>query len=331
MLNLGIVGTSPIAQEFIDAAISDGHYHLSAVYSRKIETAQDFLSKVSPRGKARPYDQWQDFLDSPLDVVYIASPNAVHFEQARAALASGHHVIVEKPATSRPEEWQMLLETARSHGVIIFEAARNIHEEAFEVIKRFLADHVVQGAFFSYAKYSSKMKDLLEGREPNAFSHRMSGGALMDLGVYCLNAAIYLFGKPEGCRYQAVRLPNTVDVNGMGSLIYKDFIVNMQAGKNIQSDLTAEIYCQDGTLLLSGIEEVGSAVFKSLDGKTIRMDFSPSEKRMSPEVADFARIILEKDQAAFEAWAQQTSTVQDSLLAMREDAGIEFEVDHDYR
>lgn len=51
------------------------------------------------------------------------------------------------------------------------------------------------GADFNYAKYSSKMPDLLAGQTPNVFSDRFAGGALMDLGIYPLYAAVRLFEK----------------------------------------------------------------------------------------------------------------------------------------
>lgn len=52
------------------------------------------------------------------------------------------------------------------------------------------------GADFNYAKYSSKMPDLLTGQTPNVFSDRFAGGVLMDLGIYPLYAAVRLLEKP---------------------------------------------------------------------------------------------------------------------------------------
>ena len=88
-----------------------------------------------------------------------------------------------------------LLQTAQKNQRFIFEAARNYHEEAFATIKDFLADKHVLGADFNYAKYSSKMPELLAGNTPNVFSNRFAGGALMDLGIYPLYAAIRLLSS----------------------------------------------------------------------------------------------------------------------------------------
>ena len=66
MLKLGIIGTSWISHEFITAAHQTGHYHLQAVYSRKMKTAQEF---GEPYGAISCYTDVIDFLDSELDVV----------------------------------------------------------------------------------------------------------------------------------------------------------------------------------------------------------------------------------------------------------------------
>ena len=68
--------------------------------------------------------------------------------------------------------------------VYLFEAARNYHEKAFATIQDFLKDKTILGGHMTYAKYSSKMPELLKGATPNIFSDQFAGGALMDLGVY---------------------------------------------------------------------------------------------------------------------------------------------------
>lgn len=102
MLRLGIIGTSWISHEFIKAAHETGHYHLEAVYSRNRQTAQDFCE---PYGAISCYTDLVDFLDSELDVVYIASPNSLHFAQAKLAILAKKHVIIEKPAVTSPSEY----------------------------------------------------------------------------------------------------------------------------------------------------------------------------------------------------------------------------------
>ena len=324
MLKLGIIGTGAISHHFIDAAHTSGEYQLVAVYSRKIETAEKF---ASPYQDVTLFDQLEDFFKHPFDVVYIASPNSLHFSQAKTALVAGKHVILEKPAVTQPKEWKDLLQTAQKNQRFIFEAARNYHEEAFATIKDFLADKHVLGADFNYAKYSSKMPELLAGNTPNVFSDRFAGGALMDLGIYPLYAAIRLFGKPTRATYQAQQLDNSIDLNGDGILSYPDYQVHLKAGKNITSNLPCEIYTTDGTLTLNTIEHIQSAVFKDHQGNELQLPIQQEPHTMTEELAAFAHMINQPDQTLYQQWLTDATDVHQVLYTMRQDAGIRFEAE----
>ena len=324
MLKLGIIGTGAISHHFIEAAHASGQYQLAAVYSRNLETAEQFASRYS---NVQLFDQMDAFLMSSFDVVYIASPNSLHYSQAKMALSAGKHVILEKPAVTQPQEWQDLVQTAKKHQCFIFEAARNYHEDAFATIKNFLADKHVLGADFNYAKYSSKMPNLLAGNTPNVFSDRFAGGALMDLGIYPIYAAVRLFGKPTHATYQAQKLDNSIDLNGDGILSYPDYQVHIKAGKNITSNLPCEIYTTDGTLTLNTIEHVQSATFTDHQGNEVQLPIQQAPHTMTEEVAAFANMIKQADLNLYQSWIDDATHVHNLLYTMRQDAGIRFEAE----
>ena len=324
MLKLGIIGTGAISHHFIEAAHTSQEFQLVAVYSRKLTTAQQF---TRPYQNVSLFDNLEDFFQSEFDVVYIASPNSLHFIQAKVALSAGKHVILEKPAVTQPQEWQELIQIAQEHHRFIFEAARNYHEDAFATIKDFLADKQVLGADFNYAKYSSKMPDLLSGKTPNVFSDRFAGGALMDLGIYPIYAAVRLFGKPTHATYQAQQLDNTIDLNGDGVLSYPEFQVHIKAGKNITSNLPCEIYTTDGTLTLNTIEHVRSAIFTDHQGNETHLPIQQVPHTMTEEVSAFANMINQPNQVLYQFWLDDATHVHDLLYTMRQDAGIRFEAE----
>ena len=324
MLKLGIIGTSSISHHFLEAAHTSGKFQLGAVYSRKIETAEKFVEQYQG---VKLFDQLNDFFNDSFDVVYIASPNSLHFSQAKMALSAGKHVILEKPAVTQPQEWQELIQIAQEHHRFIFEAARNYHEDAFATIKDFLADKQVLGADFNYAKYSSKMPDLLVGKTPNVFSDRFAGGALMDLGIYPIYAAVRLFGKALDATYQAQQLDNTIDLNGDGILSYLEYQVHIKAGKNITSNLPCEIYTTDGTLTLNTIEHVRSAIFTDHQGNETHLPIQQAPHTMTEEVAAFAHIINQPDQTLYQSWIEDASHVHNLIYTMRQTAGIRFEAE----
>ena len=321
MLRLGIIGTSWISHEFINAAHQTGHYHLQAVYSRKMKTAQDFCE---PYGVISCYTDLIDFLDSELDVVYIASPNSLHFAQAKLAILAKKHVIIEKPAVTKPSEWKELVKLAKEHQVYLFEAARNYQETAFQVVKDFLSNQEILGANFTFAKYSSKLPALLAGEIPNIFSDVYAGGALMDLGVYCLYLAIGFFGAPISSHYTAQQLPNSVDLYGQGVLIYPEFQVAIQAGKNITSHLPAEIYTKTGTLTLNAVAAINQAQFVSHSGEVIDLPLTPCSHVMQEEAEAFAHAMAGQKETAYLEWLQTAAQVHETLYQMRQSAGIQF-------
>ena len=324
MLKLGIIGTGTISHHFIEAAQTSGEYQLVTVYSRNLETAEQFASRFS---NVQLFDQMDAFLMSSFDVVYIASPNSLHYSQAKMALSAGKHVILEKPAVTKPQEWQDLVQTAKEHQCFIFEAARNYHEDAFATIKDFLADKHILGADFNYAKYSSKMPDLLAGDTPNVFSDRFAGGALMDLGIYPIYAAVRLFGKPTHATYQAQKLDNSIDLNGDGMLYYPDYQVHIKAGKNITSNLPCEIYTTDGTLTLNTIEHVQSAIFTDHRGNETHLPIHQAPHTMTEEVDAFANMIKQPNLELYQAWLDDALHVHNLIYTMRQTAGIRFEAE----
>ena len=324
MLKLAVIGTGAISHHFIEAAHTSGEYKLVAVYSRKLETAATFASRYQD---IQLFDQLEDLVKSSFDVVYIASPNSLHFAQAKTALSAGKHVILEKPAVTQPQEWLDLIQTAKKNHRFIFEAARNYHEKTFTTIKNFLADKQILGADCNYAKYSSKMPDLLSGNTPNVFSDRFAGGALMDLGIYPIYAAVRLFGKALDATYQAQQLDNTIDLNGDGILSYPGYQVHIKAGKNITSNLPCEIYTTDGTLTLNTIEHVRSAIFTDHQGNETHLPIQQAPHTMTEEVAAFANMIKQPNLELYQAWLDDATHVHKLLYTMRQTAGIRFEAE----
>ncbi len=326
MLKLGIIGTGNIAHQFIEAAHLAGGYTLSAIYSRKQETAAQF---AQPYGDIALFTDLNTFVSSDIDVVYLASPNSLHYQQALTILEAGKHLIVEKPAFSNPKEFAHVVEVAKANQVMVLEAARNYHEANFEIIKNALKDKIIYGASFNFAQYSSRMKHLLAGIYDNAFQGKMSGGALVDLGIYEIYAAYRLFGQPQSARYSADLLPTGVDVAGCGQLIYKDFQVSMIVRKNAQSTLPSEIYTDQGTLVLNHIQGLQTAQFHSLDGKISPIPLNPITHLMLEEAQVFKTILTnpEEHEDRYTQLLTLAQQVNETMTLMRQDANIQFEAD----
>lgn len=327
MLKLGIIGTNFITDQFIEAALATGNYQLTTVYSRSQEKAQAVADKYQASETFTDIDRF--FAEGAFEVVYIASPNSLHFQQAKLAIAADKHVIVEKPAFSNPTEMANItaLLSNKPH-LFLFEAARHIHEPNFKVVQTAIKQlDKLQGAVLTYMKYSSRYDKFLAGEEPNIFSPSFSGGALQDLGVYVVYDAIAWFGVPEATHYYASLLPNGIDGRGTAVLRYADFDLTLMVGKNATSYLPSEIYGLKETLELGNNAADLQSVKLHRGAETKVLSTPPETNPMTAEAQDFYRIITENDRAAAAENAQLSRQVNQLLYDLRRSAGIVFAAD----
>jgi predicted dehydrogenase len=331
MIHLGVIGTNWISDQFVTAALETGDYDLTAVYSRKLASAQAFGEKYGEVEYAT--DLTTFFGIAHMDTVYIASPNSLHFEQAKQAILAKKNVIVEKPAFSTPKEMAEIIELANRQQVYFFEAARNIHEQSFQKIGAHLPlKNQILGATFTYMKYSSRYDQVLAGQEPNIFSPKFAGGAVMDLGVYLVYAALAWFGKPNESHYFAQKISTGVD--GLGTIVlrYDTFDVTMHTGKINDSFAPSEIYFDNGTLILDGVNAITSAEFhdRHRNERTV-LEITAETNPMIEEARDFAAVIQQPNDknwgAKYEEWVELARNVNQVLYDLRKSAGITFAAD----
>ena len=328
-LQLGTIGTSWITDSFIDAALATGLYDLNTVYSRNQKNGENFANKY---GKVAVETDLNRFIENEaLDVIYIASPNSLHYQQSLSALEAKKHVIVEKPATVNSEQWDRLLEKAEENNVLILEAAKHIHLPNLEKIqKEIIKLGEIRGGIFPYVRYSSRYDNVLAGEEPNVFSLDFAGGALMDLGIYPIYTAVVLFGQPNESYYFARKIRTGVD--GIGTIIlrYEEFDITILVGKNATSGAEVEIYGRDETLIVDHVSNLSKA--RLLDSRTfeerkIQLD-QVKENDMFYEAETFAKMIINQDSEetknSYQELSELARIVSGLLKDLRRQAEIIF-------
>ncbi|EAG9321882.1 Gfo/Idh/MocA family protein [Listeria monocytogenes] len=326
-MKLGIMGTNWITDSFIEGAINSGEWNLTAVYSRTEEKARAFGEKY---GELTYFTDIEEMGKSDaLDAVYIASPNALHYQHAVSLLKNKKHVIVEKPIFSTVAELEHAHQIARENNVFLFEAARHIQEPNFKRLQESIEKvGTIHGATLAYMKYSSRYDQVLNGEEPNIFSLKFSGGSIVDLGVYPLYSAITLFGEPVKSTYFATKLPTGVD--GLGPIIleYPTFNITIIQGKNSQSFLPSEIYGQKGTLIvdpLTGIEKI--TFYDNATKEETELAGPVLANDMQFEAAEFARIIEQSDRDTYEYLADLSLKVLRVSNELRHQNDIWFDTE----
>jgi predicted dehydrogenase len=316
MINFATVGTGWITDSFITAALLSGQYRLTGVHSRTEEKAKQLANEY---GASNFYTNLEEMAQSEeIDVVYIASPNSLHFEQALTFLKNKKHVICEKPIFSNMAELETAYQTAEENGVYLVEAIRNIHTPNFKILKEKLdMAGPLRSTVLPYIQYSSRYDLFLKGEEPNIFSAVFSGGALVDLGVYPLFLAVALFGKPEKTAYHPVMLRSGVDGSGTLVLQYKGFVCTILCSKIAHSTIPCEIHGEKGTFVLEDAAPISEILFVDSHTKEKEiLSVEQEEQNMVYECEVFARIINEKDDEAYQQLKEWSSIV----LEITEDA-----------
>lgn len=334
-IRFGTIGTGWITDSWIEAAQRSGQWHLFAVYSRKQDQAQAFGSKHKC---SNCYSSLENFFaDDGMQAVYIASPNSLHYDQAKQALRAKKHVILEKPATSTPGELDDLFRIAKEEDVFLIEAYRHIQEGNYKLLQKLINEEKrlgpIYGASFTYASYSSRYTNVLNGETPNIFSLKYSGGSLVDVGVYPVTFAIALFGEPKSQTYVPFVCKTGVDGGGVIILRYDGFGVQINNSKAYNSTAPCEVYGEKGTITVNATTDIST--IKHSDPKTKKAEelagpYKTVEKpnvNMEEEAVEFARIIGEKDSKAAGELQRVSMIVLKVTSDLRRQGGILYPAD----
>jgi predicted dehydrogenase len=131
--------------------------------------------------------------DSAIDLVVIATPNALHAPQAIAALKAGKHVVVDKPFALDLAQAREMAEVAKAAGKLLAVFHNRRWDSDFLTLKRLIAD----GTLGQVVQYESRF-DRFRPRVRDRWRERAGpgAGAWMDLGPHLLDQALVLFGAP---------------------------------------------------------------------------------------------------------------------------------------
>jgi predicted dehydrogenase len=289
MLRFATIGTSWITTQFAEGAARVPGVALACAYSRDAARAAEFAGRI---GAAR----WSDDLPAVLasddvDAVYIATPNSVHFEQALGAVRAGKHVLVEKPATTTAAEFAVLAGEATAAGVVLLEGMRSAHDPGMARVRELLGSvGVVRRVSLRYCQRSARYDRVLAGERVNIFDPALAGGALNDLGVYCVSALVDLFGEPQRVFAASVEIAGGADGAGTAIAVYPGFVADLGYSKITASDLPSEVEGERATLVMDSITAPRHLRVRSIDGSERPHAVAAAEFALDPEIEHFVRL-----------------------------------------
>ncbi len=285
-IRYGILSTSSVAPRFIAGVRAAEAGEIVALSSRSLDKARE---KAAAWGIPRAYGGHMALLeDDGVDVVYISTVNALHFQWAKAALERGKHVVCEKPCTTSERDTRALAALAREKGLFLMEADKMLFLPAVRAVKERISRGDLGGIhmasfYHSFpASYNGWMFDPAAG-----------GGTLLSSGIYVMELLLWLFGPVRACGGVRTRVENGLECqyvltgemeNGVLFSAHNSTLAPLRDG--------VTIYGEKGSVFLPDYWKARRAVFHPADGPEEVLDF-PCDHEMAYEAGHIRACIAE--------------------------------------
>lgn len=297
-MRLAIIGSGKIVQEVLPVLGDLPAIELRAICGRAQST--DKLNGLAAKfGIRRVYTDFAECLADPnLDTAYIALPNTLHYEYAKAALLAGKNLICEKPFTMNLAQFDELQQIAEDKQLILVEAITTAYQSNYLAVKECLPEiGVLKMIQCGYSQYSSRYDAFERGEIAPAFDPAMGGGALMDLGIYPIHFAVGLLGEPVSVSYSP-NMDKGVDTSGVAVLDYGDHKVVCVCAKDSGAPNRQVIQGVKGSIIMDAApNECGPFTVDIRGCEPRHIDRTVHPHRMFEEFQTFERMIAEHDLA----------------------------------
>lgn len=321
-MKFAALGTGAITKSMLAEYARSQHLECIAILSRKEETGRAMADQF---GIPKVYTELDALLADPeIELVYVASPNAIHYRQTKAALLAGKHVICEKPFAPTLAEAEELVALAKEKHLLLYEAITTAHHPNYDLIRRQIPElGPVKLVLCTFCQFSSRYPALLEGKVSPVLDPAYKGGALMDINLYNIHFVVGLFGAPDEVHYYPNLHSNGVDTSGLLVLEYPGFICQCVGAKDCAAENGIQIVGEKGRIQVTPSGSNCQKVAFCLRGQEPQITAYP-EGPWYYEVQDIDRLITEGDYDACYAALETTLKVVDVLEKARKDANLCF-------
>lgn len=267
---IGIIGCGGIAKKMAATLGKMKEVQRYAVASRNQEKAQAFANEW---GFEKAYGSYEELANDPqVDLIYIATPHAMHYNNARMCIEKGKPVLCEKAFTANARQAEELLSFAHEKKAFITEAIWTRYMPLSLTIQDLLKKGVIGTPYTLSANLSYPISD-----KERIIRPELAGGALLDIGVYTLNFAAMAFGDDIAETHSAYQKTATgVDAQESITLFYKDGkMATLQSSIYAQSDRMGVISGDKGHLIVENINCPESVRVVDREYKTVAVYQAP--------------------------------------------------------
>jgi len=301
----GIISTAEINRLVIPGAHASPKVDLAGVASRDLARAEEYARTWEI---PRAYGSYQALLDDPeIEAVYISLPNTMHAEWSIRAVEAGKHVLCEKPFSRHPQQIDAAFDAAERAGRLLSEAFMYRHNPQTTRLKELVDDGAIGElrlvrTTFSYGLYDTGNIRLRTDVE---------GGALMDVGCYCVSGQRLLAGEPERVNGQAWFGATGTDWVFTGELRFPgDVLGHFDCGTALSDRDELEAVGSEGSIFLDDPWHCRLPVIEVRRGRDVeRIELEPVDsyrlelENLSDAIRGEAELLLGREDAAGQARA----------------------------
>jgi predicted dehydrogenase len=305
LIRWGIISTARINRKFIAGARQSSALEILAVASRERESAERY---AADNGIERAYGGYDALLADPdIDAVYVSLPNSLHVEWTVKALEAGKHVLCEKPMGRRAADVQQAFDVADREGRLLMEGFMYRHNPQTRRLVELVSDGAVGRVRLIRSAFSFAEADPANVRLTRA----LDGGALMDVGSYCVNGSRLIAGEPQRVGAEQVTGGDGVDTVFAATMRFADDVLgHFDAGLALDTRDELEVVGEEGSLFLDDpwhcLEPV---IERRRDGTRERIEIEVvnsyllEAENMSAAIRGEAPLLLGRDDALGQARA----------------------------
>jgi predicted dehydrogenase len=245
IIKWGILGPGWIAHKFAEGLKVVENAELFAVGSRKIDNAKKFAREFSVPKFYGSYDELAK--DPDVDVIYIATPHILHYENTLLCLELGKHVLCEKPFAMNGKEVRSMIAKAKEKNLFLMEAMWSKFLPNLIKAKEIVDSGEIGKVKLLTASFSVKSDFPLEHRQ---FNKDLGGGALLDIGIYNVFLSLFVLGNPKS--FKAMASMGVTDVDFSNAILFKyaDETLSILYSSFIAgTDVVAEIHGETGKIV----------------------------------------------------------------------------------
>jgi len=267
----GVIGaTSQVAQKAVlPAIVASPGARLVAVASAR--TAHGGGVRF---GAARAYRAYAALLDDPeVEAVYVPLPNSLHREWVERAAAAGKHVLCEKPLAPTPADAEAMAAACAAAGVTLLEAYMTPFHPRAMAIETLVASGRLGGLRFARAAFTG----VLDRPDDHRWRPEMGGGALLDVGIYCIAPLLAAAGRtPARVEAAATLAKSGVDASFSGWLDFGDgFTATIECSFDAPERQSLEIVGTEAALLVDRAHTPGpedaAITLRHRDGRLVKI------------------------------------------------------------